>query len=249
MTTFRLKNGNTATDSRLSRVPQFDERSRGYAIRDHHDFAAEPRTRTWADKLRLNQGQSPACVGFSRTGDLAAAPAQLSLPGRKPFDYVFAYALYKLAQKHDEWPGENYEGSSVLGGLKAAMALGYVGEYRWAFGIDDVLGALSSIGPVVFGTDWLGGMFDPRPDGTLDVSGSSAGGHAYLIRGVVLPRNGKARTAGFPSIATTEPLMRLTNSWDRSWGRNGEALLPASGAERLLKQQGEAAITTVALRK
>jgi hypothetical protein len=248
MATIRLKNGVRVSDPRLGRIKQFDERSRGFAVRDHPDYLATPTTKTWPDRLRLDQGQTSACTGFSRTGDLGASPKPLTLPGGKPFDNDFAQALYLLAQKNDEWPGEKYEGSSVLGALKASVLLGYTGEYRWAFGIDDVIGALSSLGPVVFGTNWLSGMFDPDAQGLLDVSGSVEGGHAYLVRGVVLPRNGRARPGGFPSIKTDVPLLRITNSWSETWGRNGEALIRADQAESLLKDGGEAAITTVAFR-
>jgi hypothetical protein len=244
----RLKNGVEVTDPRLGRIAQFDERSRGFAVRDHPDYLAAPVTKTWPLKLRLDQGNTSACTGNSRTYDLAASPKPLTLPGGKPFDQDFAQALYRLAQKNDEWPGEDYEGSSVLGALKAAKALGYVGEYRWAFGIDDVIGALGSLGPVVFGTDWLEGMFDPDEQGVLNVTGDVAGGHAYIVRGVVLPRNGRARPGGFPSIKTDVPLLRITNSWSETWGRNGEAVIRADQAEDLLKAQGEAAITTVAFR-
>lgn len=38
------------------------------------------------------------------------------------------------------------------------QALGFVPEYRWAFGVDDVLATLAHHGPVVLGLNWYAGM-------------------------------------------------------------------------------------------
>lgn len=245
----RLKGGHTTTDARLDRVPQFDERSRQYGITDDPRFSAALRTRTWAQHLRLNQGREGACPGFSRAHDLGASPVQV-----RPVDNAFAQKLYEEARRRDEWPGEDYEGSSVLGAIKASVAFGYVGEYRWAFSIDDALGALANVGPVVFGSDWLDGMFDPDANGELHVEGNVAGGHAYCARSVLLPRSGVVRIERtfndvhkVVKIKTTEPLVGITNSWGEDWGVLGECFVKASGMEKLLKgvdYAGEAAITT-----
>ena len=162
MASHRLKNGVRVTDPRLGRIPSFDRRSRGFNIADRLPAVAL-KSKLWPLKLRLDQGNTSACTGNARTYDLAASPKPLRGPDGKPFTEAFAQALYRLAQKYDEWPGEKYEGSSVLGALKAALALGYIGEYRFAFNVDDALAAISHLGPVVVGTSWLDSMFDPTP--------------------------------------------------------------------------------------
>ena len=43
-------------------------------------------------------------------------------------------------------PDDN--GSTVLGAMKALRALKLVKGYQWCFGLDDVLKALSTLGPV-----------------------------------------------------------------------------------------------------
>lgn len=250
--TIQLRGGHETTDARLDRVPQFDERSRQFAVSDDPRFSTALVSKTWPLSVRLNQQREGACPGFSRAHDLAAYPA----PAKNITD-DFARQLYYEARRNDEWPGEDYEGSSVLGAVKAAVKLGFVGEYRWQFSIDDVLGALCHIGPVVFGTTWLDGMFEPAPNGLLAVSGPAAGGHAYAGRSVLLPKYNRVvlvrRWPGQPErrvrIPTTEPLIGIPNSWGVEWGVYGEAFMKASDMESLLKQDGEGCITTKAFAK
>jgi hypothetical protein len=95
-----------------------------------------------------NQGQEGACVGFG-------CSRMMSMLNRKTYD---GFWLYHEAQKVDEWPGEDYDGTSVRAGLDilrhvghrvmengaaAAPALGEgVAANRWARGMDDVLSVL-----------------------------------------------------------------------------------------------------------
>lgn len=248
--TILMRDGTAVQDERLGRLVQFDEESRNYPVR-----ALLPTTglrgRTWGLNIWLDQGQTSACVGNSRTYDLAASPKPIKKPDGTPLDEDFAQALYNLAKKYDEWPGEAYEGSSVLGGCKASQALGFIGEYRWAFGIDDMLAALAHLGPVVVGTNWLNGMFDPQPNGLvrINMSDSVAGGHAYQARGVIVSDSYKSELLGKGQNRKGVPLIRWRNSWGKSWGVNGEFFTWADEFEALLKADGEAAVTTVAFHR
>lgn len=223
---YRLKGGYSTTDRRLDRVPQFDARSRLYAVRAI--VPAALRSRSWPCAVQLDQGQDGACVGFSWSHELAAQPVVV-----QGVSDEFARAVYHDAQLRDEWPGEDYEGTSVLGGAKAITDRGYMTEYRWAFGIDDVLKSISTLGPGIAGTNWLESMFDPDENGLLEVSGDVAGGHAYLVRGLILSGviPGTAHRVG-------EPLLRIRNSWG-DWGVDGDAFIRASDFEKLLGDQGE----------
>jgi len=68
----------------------------------------------------FDQGREGACVG------MAVAGGASFLYGER----ISPRWAYEMAQMHDEWPGEVYEGSSVRGGLKAWAKLGVV---PWAF--------------------------------------------------------------------------------------------------------------------
>ncbi len=41
--------------------------------------------------------------------------------------------LYEMAQKHDEWPGEDYEGSSCRGAIKGWKNMGVCSESEWGY--------------------------------------------------------------------------------------------------------------------
>ncbi len=225
MTQLLLKGGHTTQDPRLDRVPQPDPRNRQFGVAEVLPRRIPKRGRSWACRPRLNQGQEGACVGFGWTHELAAAPVQLDTIATEPF----ARSLYREAQRVDEWPGEDYSGTSVLAAAKVLTNWGYLAEYRWCFNIDDLIDTIVAYGPVVMGTDWTPSMFDTRPSGLLEVSGAPAGGHSWLARGVIL----KPRFKGEPKI--TEPVIRAPNSWGASWGKGGEFYIKASDLERLLK--------------
>lgn len=270
----QLRGGFAAEDPRLGRVPQFDEASRGFDIRatlEEHDTVGVIHSRSWYNPLYLNQGQTSACTGESRTYDLGGSPVPLrvtqdllnalakeghTLTGktlRQRFDQDFAQAIYRIAQKYDEWAGEDYEGSSVLGALKACAALGLIGEYRWAFNIDDMCSALSTLGPVVVGTTWYNSMFDPRPSGALEIDPSSgeAGGHAYCFRRILATKSAQRAFLGHDEkLHEGVPLLIVRNSWwtpfdnTAEWGRRGEAGIWADDYERSLFSGGEQSIVT-----
>jgi hypothetical protein len=233
---------------KLGRLASWDNQNAKFPVRGLLAPFAPKRDRAWRLSLRLDQGNTSACTGNARTYDLAADPVPLKNTNGRAFSEAFAQQLYNLAKTFDEWPGEDYDGSSVLGALKAAKSLGYIGEYRWAMSIDEVNQAVSNLGPVVMGTEWLDSMFDPDSNGLIKAEGSSAGGHSYIINAV--NQSGKATVApGRVVKVASEPIYRVTNSWGRTWGYDGTALLRQSDLADLLAADGEAAITTIALHR
>jgi hypothetical protein len=211
---------NNAAAHGLGRLPQFDERSRNYPIRALAPATLSPRSYTWKCPIVLDQGAEGSCVGFAFAGELAARPAPW------PSTFYIGRLIYKEAQKIDEWPGEAYEGTSILAGVKVVRDMGFYKEFRWAFGLEDLILALGYFGPVVVGTAWYEDMFDPDADGLLHVGGQVAGGHGYLINGVSL------KTRRF----------RIHNSWGPNWSLNGEAFISFDDMSRLLSEEGEACI-------
>lgn len=231
--TTQLRGGYTTEDPRLDRLPWFDEESREYPVRALM-AAATPtlQTRIWHLEEWFDQGQEGACVGFGITHEFAAEPD----PVEGLTDEFARTQIYWEAQKIDPWDGGAYpgaepfyEGTAVLAGMKVAHQLGYITEYRWAFGIDDVLATLSNLGPVVFGVHWYEGMGNPDADGFIRPTGAKTGGHA--ICGI-----GYDHEAQF---------VWLHNSWGREWGVDGRAKITVSDLAQLLEEQGECAVPLV----
>lgn len=74
----------------------------------------------------LDQGQDGACTGFA----LAAVVNFLRLV-QGEHTRVSPRMLYELARRYDEWPGEDYEGSSARGAIKAWVKHGVCREASW----------------------------------------------------------------------------------------------------------------------
>ena len=238
----RLKGGFETIDPRLDRLPQFDARSKAYSIAPQVADRSL-RSRSHPSRLWLDQGREGACVSFSLHHELGASPVPVA-----GLTDALAQLRYKDIQRIDEWPGEDYEGTSVLAGAKLLTSLGYYKEYRWAFNIDDALLALSHEGPQVWGVPWRDSMWQPDSRGLMDTSGKDIGGHAIMARGILLPRkfmSGQSRVDvtwldGTKSrIETDVPLIRFRNSWGPSWGRRGEFVVRADAWEELAFKSGQ----------
>lgn len=225
MARIQLKGGQFTKDRRLDRLVSFDERSRSFAIRPLLAAATKPRSYTWRCDYWLDQGVEGACTGFSVTHEAGARPVSVSNLSNE-----YAFGLYRRAQQLDEWPGEDYEGSSVLAAVKAGKERGLYKEYRWGFGIMDQILAIGYRGPVVNGLNWYEGMMEPDDKGFIRPTGRIVGGHAICCRGVNV----------------TKRYVRYRNSWGKSWGPlEGDCLLSFDDLDRLLREQGECCIPTI----
>lgn len=207
----------------LDWTPRFDERSRQYPIRTLVG-AASLRSNSWTCGITLNQKQEGACVGFGWSHELAAKPKVVT-----GITNEFARGLYHLAQRVDEWPGEDYSGTSVLAGAKVVQQQGYIPEYRWAFDLNDILLTLGNYGPVVLGLNWYEGMWDTDSQGFIAPTGELVGGHCLLARGVAVKRQ----------------YVTLHNSWGAEWGSNGDCKIRFADLERLIHESGECCVPVV----
>lgn len=172
---------------------------------------------------RLDQGQTPHCVGFAATALLISGPITqptLALTN----DY--ANALYYEVKRIDGEPGAE-DGSSVRSAMKALVGRGLVSEYLFAHDLESTILNVLERGPVDVGSDWYNSMFNVV-DGFVRLNPSSgiAGGHSYILTGVNLD----------------ERYFRLLNSWGPSWGFNGHAFISFADMERLIADQGEIAL-------
>lgn len=214
--------------------PVFDSRSKDYAMRSlFFNRKIEEVPTFWEEGIVLDQGSEGACVGFAWTGELLAEPQS---PQEQPsFDYAnsLAISFYRQAQLVDQWPGEDYEGTSVLAGARIMKQKGFIGEYRWCFNIHDVKNALLTEGPVVIGIPWFSGMYDTDPNGVVRISGDLVGGHALVLTGY------------HPSLTignTTEKYFRWRNSWGPDYGNNGSGWIRFKDLEKLLRSNAEACV-------
>jgi hypothetical protein len=185
----------------------------------------------------LDQNGFPHCVGYSWTHWIEDGPVeQPNIIGND--DY--ADKLYRQCQKIDEWPGEDYDGTSVRAGAKILRSRGVLSSYYFAHDIESVKLNVLERGPVVLGTTWYRSMFRPRKydDRTyvceVDESSGSGGGHAYLLNGINLDKEIGGETGFF----------RLKNSWGRDWAFEGRCFISIADVEKLLEDGGEMCIAT-----
>lgn len=203
----------------FGRVPSIDPRNANFP----YQRLVSPqslRSYTWTCPIHLDQGQLGSCVGHGWTHARDARPKSHVVTEQD------ALAIYYRAQQLDEYPGENYEGTSVLGGAKAMQEKGWISSYTWAKSLTDVLHAIGYAGPVVIGVNWLAGMMDTDGNGQIHATGAVEGGHCVALVGVSIPKK----------------LVRVHNSWSTSWGYGGDAFLSFDDLERLLGDQGDACI-------
>lgn len=206
----------------LGRLPSADEKDRLHLMSAVLPRRVELKTRYWTPGIVLDQGSTSQCVAYSWTQFLQTSPTRtrLSLLGTD-----FMFRLYTEAKKNDEWPGEEYEGTSVRAGARILTEWNRLVEYVWAFDAETLKRFVLTRGPAVLGTDWYEEMFYPeRHRDTLVAEGDIAGGHAWLVLG----------------YSESRKAFRMINSWGKTWGQNGRAWVPFATMEQLVAQQGEA---------
>lgn len=171
----------------------------------------------WITGPVLDQGSFPHCVGYAWKQFLQTTP-------RRTLVGPHAAQLYNEAQLVDEWPGEDYDGTSVRAGAKVLHARQYLSEYVWGYDTNTIKDFVLMRGPVVLGTIWTTGMMSPDSNGWVYPQGNVVGGHAYTACG----------------YSTIRHAFRCINSWSRSWGQHGKFWLHENELSYLLSNGGEA---------
>lgn len=213
----------------LGRGHKEDVRDLNYLIANSplYSTSSTLTVRNWDDEQWWgNQGSTSECVAYAWVHWLEDGPV---LQPNGPQPLLNPNFVYKEAQKIDEWPGENYKGTSVRAGAKILQSQGLISNYLWAYDLKTLINTVLNVGPVVVGTNWYSNMFRPnKRTGIMSVSGRFAGGHAYIINGVDTKRR----------------LFRIKNSWGRSWGLNGRAFISFNDMARLIRLRGEVCLAT-----
>lgn len=225
----------TPTLTRIPESPGAGGRLGRHILHDPRSLAyrtapAAPASLTWTRYTPiLDQAATSSCTGNALVGALGTGPLYSALKGGgllsgNPLDEAEARSIYSDAEILDGGAGlpTEDEGSTGLSVAKVAQRRGLISGYRHAMSVDEAHGALQA-GPFIIGTDWLTGMDSPRTDGTVDVSGSSRGGHEYLCREYDLTRD----------------LWWFDNSWGRSFGVAGRFAYDTPGLQTLLSRQGD----------
>lgn len=163
-----------------------------------------------------NQGATPHCVGFAWTNWLTSSPIS---------QFLDPEGIYEIAQYLDEWPGTDYDGTSVRAGAKVLHHLGLISRYTFTQVEATFRVNVVEKSPVVIGIDWHEGMEWPDDKGFIHAEGPVLGGHAILVVGYVKP--GK---------------YVLKQTWGQDWGKNGYAYLSPEDMAKLLKADGEACL-------
>jgi hypothetical protein len=194
----------------------------------------KPRSRAYKDGPLLDQGDTPQCVGYSSRGFIDGAPI-LSKPAEGPTPTQ----IYKAAQLEDEWPGSNYDGTSVRGAMKALVKAGIVASYVWGQSVEEAIAWMNGgYGTCVVGTSWYAEMSDVDANGFMrepaPAMTTPIGGHAFRWIWYDAKKKG----------------ILMRNSWGTDFGftkrgvMTGYAYLSVDLAKRLLAEDGEIASPT-----
>lgn len=185
-------------------------------------------------------GPEGTTVGFALAYAIQAAARAR---GRSELD-VSARGIYTLAKRFDEFPGEDYEGTSLLGGLQAAKSAGVYSAKEWPYAqkvvpsgavkpilkikefaqantITQILGALRA-GKVVAASILVTSDFDnPSKDGRviLKLPLRELGLKAIAIVGY------NPSTAEF----------KFANDWGTGWGAQGFGFIKDTDLARIIK--------------
>jgi len=198
--------------------------------------------------LVLNQGSEGACTGFG-LGCVINYLRWLKAKTPAKFQSVSPRMLYTLARRHDEYEGENYEGSSCRGALKGWFNNGVCLEPDWPYQADksdtarygfatratqntlgvyyrvdthsitDMQAAIAQHG-AVFVSAFTHDGWDAVPD--VD---KPPAGHPDLP---LIGFDGRPSQEGghaFALVGFNERGFVLQNSWGRDWGAGGFATL------------------------
>lgn len=254
-----LKSGFVTTDPRLDRLPAFDEASRGFMARSivmgaEPIIEKKPRSYTHNISYWLNQGSEGRCVEYSICHDLLARPVMVD--PRFITDILAGKKIYWPSQRDDYWQGGSYpgavpqyEGTSVLHGVKTAAALGFYGEYRWAFTLQEAILSLGYVGPLLLGINWHPGMFNTDQNGFIHPTGPVAGGHAILAHAVKIVWLDPQGPKVWANVDLNRSYIVLHNSWGNLWGVNGRAKLTLAEFDLLRRAQGEVCVIPPQSRK
>jgi hypothetical protein len=183
----------------------------------------------------LNQGTEGACTGFG----LAAVVNLFNRAAGSTEFLASQRMLYEMAKKHDEWPGEDYAGSSCRGAIRGFKNMGVCSDQLWPYVANDSKGMLTIPRAREARGNTLGAYYRLRPEisdyhaalnetGAIYVSArvhdgwSRPQGRGELRQ--IVPSSPPKGGHAFAIVGYTGEGFIVQNSWGRRWGSEGFAL-------------------------
>lgn len=221
---------NAPLPHRLGRHIEQDDRSRGFAM------SPRPRgvDRRWGfSKPVLDQGPLSSCIGEAiaqcfNTDFFEPYRRARGVDWLTQSDAQDIYHFATVADSYNDpgvvWPPHD-NGSTALGGAKAAMVMGMISSYHHTFDFTSFCAAVE-LQPVCVGTTWYDSMFHPDPATrhrvVVDTS-APRGGHEYVCLG----------------ISYTQRSLRFLTSWGEDFGDRGQFEVDFEDFEGLLNNDGD----------
>jgi len=184
----------------------------------------------------LDQDQEGACTGFG----LAAVINLLNLRKRDLKFKASPRMLYEMAKKHDEWPGEDYAGSSCRGAIRGWKNMGVCSQELWPYSvknpgeltiaraktarscavgayyrlrpeINDYHAAMNEVGAIFVSADIHSGWFSPKAAKKTTLA-------------IIKPSSTVDGGHAFAIIGYNSQGFIVQNSWGLEWGSRGFAV-------------------------
>jgi hypothetical protein len=186
--------------------------------------------------LVRDQGAEGACTGFG----LAAVIDLLKFKAGEREFRASTRMLYEMAKKHDEWPGEDYDGSSCRGAIRGWHNMGVCEEGNWPYEMSGADRDLTIDRAVAARKNTLGAYYRLQAEivdyhaalnetGAVYVSANVHSGWSNpTSREGQLPeiKQQSLRTGGhaFAIVGYNGKGFIVQNSWGGRWGKDGFAL-------------------------
>jgi hypothetical protein len=183
----------------------------------------------------LDQGSEGSCTGHGLAAVINYLKAKENLADFRSSRRM----LYEMAKMHDEWPGEDYEGSSCRGAIRGWKNMGVCTEGSWSY-VSNQTDQLTIDQAIEARSNTLGAYYRLRPEivdyhaainevgaiyvsariheGWIDLSRPRARLAQIDLRGA--PIGGHA----FAIVGYNERGFIVQNSWGKGWGSKGFAL-------------------------
>ena len=232
---FKSKNVKAAGEKRVLNARQDppDIRDRWY---EPALVALRPKIDNRVGTTVLDQGQEGACTGFA----CAAVINKLNALRDSRFA-ASPRMLYEMARRHDEWPGESYDGSSCRGVIRGWKNMGVCADSLWPYDPAEP-GELTVERAINARSTPLGAYYRLRPDvvdyhaalnevGALLVSANVHSGWWSPKKlkkedpmATIVPSSGYEGGHAFAIVGYDECGFIVQNSWGPKWGTEGFAL-------------------------